>query len=263
MAASSIKITSGETTGAEFEIDRELVLGRENCDVTLPDPEASRRHAAVRPADGGVEVEDLGSLNGTFVNDERLEGTRVISESATVRVGLTTLRVELAEAVEPATPDEPVAAPDVTAPRAIAQPDVTAPRAIPEPDVTARRAIPEPDVTAPRATPDPDVTPPRAIPEPDVTAPRAIPKPDVTAPRAIPQPDVTAPREIPQPDVTAPRRIATPDVTAPRAVQKAEGPPPSAPAHKGPQRVRELAPILVGGLLGAVVVALIIALLFG
>src|ERR671915_163518 len=93
--------------------------GRETGDVTLPAPEASRRHAAVRPADGGVEVEDLGSLNGTFVNDERLEGTRVISESATVRVGLTTLRVELAEAVEPATPDEPVAAPDVTAPRAI------------------------------------------------------------------------------------------------------------------------------------------------
>jgi hypothetical protein len=185
MAAPSIKVTSGATTGAEFEIDRELVLGRENCDVTLPDPEASRRHAAVRPAGSGVEVEDLGSLNGTFVDDERLEGPRVISESATVRVGLTTLRVELAEAAESATPDEPVAAPDVTAPRAI-----------------------------------------------------------------------------PQPDVTAPRQIPTPDVTAPRAVQT-ETPPPEAPAHKGPQRVRELAPVLVGGLLGAVVVAVILALLLG
>ena len=251
MAAPSIKVTSGETTGAEFDIDRELVLGRENCDVTLPDAEASRRHAAVRPAGGGVEVEDLGSLNGTFVNDERLEEPRVLSESATVRVGLTTLRVELAEAVEPVAPDEPVAAPDVTAPRAIPQPDVTAPREIPEPDVTAPRAIPQPDVTAPRE-----------IPQPDVTAPRAIPQP-VTAPREIPTPDVTAPREIPQPDVTAPREIPTPDVTAPRAVQNAEAPPPSAPAHKGPQRVRDLAPILVGGLLGAVVVALIVALLLG
>jgi hypothetical protein len=219
MATPSIKVTSGATSGAELEIDRELVLGRENCDVTLPDSEASRRHAAVRPAQGGVEVEDLGSLNGTFVDGQRLEGPLVIGESATVRVGMTTLRVELPAAVESAAPDEPIAAPDVTAPR--------------------------------------------AIPQPDVTAPRQIPQPDVTAPRAIPQPDVTAPREIPQPDVTAPREIPQPDLTAARPVQEAEATPPSAPAHKGPQRVRELAPILVGGLLGAVVVALIIALLLG
>ncbi|HEX2233467.1 MAG TPA: FHA domain-containing protein [Thermoleophilaceae bacterium] len=208
MAAPSIKVTSGASSGAEFEIDRELVLGRENCDVTIPDEEASRRHAAVRPANGGVEVEDLGSLNGTFVDGERLEAPRMITESATVRVGMTTLQVDPAEAMESAAAEDPVASPDVT-------------------------------------------------------APREIPQPDVTAPRQIADPDVTAPRQIADPDVTAPRQVADPDVTAPRATQKGEARPPSPPAHQPPQRVRELAPIVVGGLVCAAVVAVILALLLG
>ena len=173
LASHKLNVTSGPAAGESLEIEREIVVGREGADLTVDDPQMSRRHTALRPVEGGVEVEDLGSLNGTFVADERIEGPVTLSAKADIRLGETRFELEVAQP-EPAAP-EPVAAPDVTAPRAITEPEVTAPRAIPEPDVTAPRAIPEPDVTAPRAIPEPPETPPRAIPEPDVTAPRGIP----------------------------------------------------------------------------------------
>ncbi len=42
--------------------------------MELNDPDVSRRHAVVRRVDEGLAVEDLGSTNGTFVNDRRVEG---------------------------------------------------------------------------------------------------------------------------------------------------------------------------------------------
>jgi predicted component of type VI protein secretion system len=230
-----LTVASGPAQGRSVEVESELVVGRENADFNLDDPEASRRHAAVRPLERGVEVEDLGSLNGTFVNGRRIEGPETLTMSGLMRVGTTEITVELSFA-------------DVTQPRAAMQPpaegppDEAEPAAIPEPDVTAPRAIPEPDVTAPRAIPEPDVTAPRAIPEPDVTAPRKIPEPDVTAPRAIPEPDVTAPRAIPEP---------APDVTAPRAVQDA---PAGRPARGGQ-------PILVGVIVALAILVIVLLVL--
>jgi hypothetical protein len=214
VAKRTLRLSSGPGAGQEIEIERELVVGREGCDVTIDDSELSRRHAAFRPAENGVEVEDLGSLNGTFVDGERISGTRVVTLTAKIKLGTSEGSLELAaadvtRAAAVIKPDEgDVAAPDVTAPRAIPEPEVTAKRPIPEPDVTAKRPIPEPDVTAKRPIADPDVTAPRAIPEPEVTAKRAIPEPDVTAKRPIPQPDVTAKRDVPPPGATAKRPTA-------------------------------------------------------
>lgn len=55
--------------------DRTIVLGRDNehCDVVLADARVSKRHAAVIPAAGRFFLEDLGSLNGTFLNGRRLK----------------------------------------------------------------------------------------------------------------------------------------------------------------------------------------------
>ena len=53
---------------------RSWSFGRENVDVEIEDAELSRRHFAVRPVEGGLEVEDLGSRNGT-----RVDGTRIDS----------------------------------------------------------------------------------------------------------------------------------------------------------------------------------------
>jgi DNA segregation ATPase FtsK/SpoIIIE, S-DNA-T family len=65
-------------------------IGREGCDVNLGDPEVSRRHAAISAADGGAHViEDLGSRNGTWVNDHRIDEPTVIRAGDTVRLGNT------------------------------------------------------------------------------------------------------------------------------------------------------------------------------
>ena len=49
----------------------------------------SRRHAVVRALDGGLAVEDLGSTNGTFVNDTRIDGIAPLQPGDHVRFGNT------------------------------------------------------------------------------------------------------------------------------------------------------------------------------
>ncbi len=62
-------------TNRVVTFDRPVVVGRApTCDVVLDDPRVSRRHALLRWADGECVVLDLGSANGTFVNERRLSG---------------------------------------------------------------------------------------------------------------------------------------------------------------------------------------------
>jgi pSer/pThr/pTyr-binding forkhead associated (FHA) protein len=88
-------VRSGARSGERIEVIGELVVGREHADVTLEDEEVSRRHLAVRPHDDGVELEDLGSTNGTFVDGARLSAAVVISESARVMIGETEIEIEV------------------------------------------------------------------------------------------------------------------------------------------------------------------------
>src|SRR5271166_3132597 len=97
----TLTVTSGPAAGTEVEVEGELIIGRRDADLTIPDPELSRRHAAVRPVEAGVVVEDLGSLNGTFVDGERISGPVTLT-AATVRVGCSELSLKLATtAAEP------------------------------------------------------------------------------------------------------------------------------------------------------------------
>jgi len=70
----------------------ELVLGREEGDVTFPDDEfMSRRHAAVKRVGSKTRLEDLGSSNGTFV---RVRGDRELKAGDLLRIGDQLLRYE-------------------------------------------------------------------------------------------------------------------------------------------------------------------------
>ncbi len=64
---------SGVTFGKVFPLSGVTVIGRApECDLSIPTDEISRRHAELRVSQDGVMVEDLGSANGTFVNDRRV-----------------------------------------------------------------------------------------------------------------------------------------------------------------------------------------------
>jgi hypothetical protein len=67
---------------------QEVVMGRSrSCELTLDAGQASRRHAAVRFADGRFHVRDLGSTNGTFVNGESLSAERVLRPGDRIEIG--------------------------------------------------------------------------------------------------------------------------------------------------------------------------------
>ena len=106
--------------GREVEATPDAVIGREGTDIVLADPEVSRRHAAIRAHGEGIAIEDLGSTNGTYVNDQRVQGTQPLSDGDTVRLGNTVWRVRTAAAAAGATMVGQVpAAPQVTTARAV------------------------------------------------------------------------------------------------------------------------------------------------
>jgi pilus assembly protein CpaF len=65
-----------------------LTIGKRSTnDVVVSDRLASREHCRIRRTDGGWALEDLGSRNGTFVNDARVAGVVPLADGARIRVG--------------------------------------------------------------------------------------------------------------------------------------------------------------------------------
>lgn len=82
-------IRSGVEVGKEFPLEKnELIVGREQSnDITISDPEVSRRHARIFFQNGSYVVEDLGSTNGTFVNGQRLTGPYILRPGEMLNFG--------------------------------------------------------------------------------------------------------------------------------------------------------------------------------
>lgn len=73
--------------------DGETLIGRsEECTLCLDDERLSRVHAKIVLRDGRVSIQDLGSRNGTYVNDERLEASRELFPGDRIRMGKTHIR---------------------------------------------------------------------------------------------------------------------------------------------------------------------------
>ncbi len=69
-------VTRGPNSGSRFALDQELVTAGRHPEsmIFLDDITVSRRHAEVRKLEGGgYTVADVGSLNGTYLNRERVE----------------------------------------------------------------------------------------------------------------------------------------------------------------------------------------------
>jgi hypothetical protein len=68
-------VRRGPNAGSTFALDKaETTVGRHpDSDIFLDDVTVSRRHAVLSRTDGGYRVADVGSLNGTYVDHERVE----------------------------------------------------------------------------------------------------------------------------------------------------------------------------------------------
>ena len=99
-------ITSGQLEGRRIEVVKELVIGRENVDVEIEDAELSRRHVAVRPVEGGLEVEDLGLAQRHPRRRHPHRQADARRDGAVLKVGMTTITIELPQAVPASTAGE-------------------------------------------------------------------------------------------------------------------------------------------------------------
>ena len=78
----------GHTPGMEYDIGEGAVLGRgDQAEIRLEDPFASSRHARLLRQGGVIVLEDLGSTNGTYLNEELLSGPAPLHRGDRVRIG--------------------------------------------------------------------------------------------------------------------------------------------------------------------------------
>ncbi len=78
----------GHTSGMEYEVGPGAVLGRgDQAEIRLQDPFASSRHARLTRQGGVVILEDLGSTNGTYLNEELVGGPQPLHPGDRVRIG--------------------------------------------------------------------------------------------------------------------------------------------------------------------------------
>lgn len=89
---STLVLVEGNGPASVDLVPPETLLGRDaGCHVTIPDSSVSHRHARIYHSDGEWYVEDLGSTNGTFVNDRPLTRPMVLRPGDTVAIGRSTL----------------------------------------------------------------------------------------------------------------------------------------------------------------------------
>ena len=83
-----LTVVSGPSTGRVFAIEGDLVLGRgRDCALRIDDPGASREHARITvTVDNRYILEDIGSLNGTYVDRERID-VQPLHHLADVQIG--------------------------------------------------------------------------------------------------------------------------------------------------------------------------------
>jgi hypothetical protein len=77
----------GHDPGLAYDISDGATLGRGDVEIQLDDPFASSRHARISRQGRTMVIEDLGSTNGTYLNDEPLTGPRPLHEGDQIRIG--------------------------------------------------------------------------------------------------------------------------------------------------------------------------------
>ena len=79
---------AGLRAGAAYDLSDGALLGRgDEADIVLEDSFASSRHARLVPHGDVIVLEDLGSTNGTYLNEEPLRGPQPLHPGDRIRIG--------------------------------------------------------------------------------------------------------------------------------------------------------------------------------
>lgn len=101
----AIRFLNGKLAGQEIPLQEgKYILGRsEDCQVTIPDPGISKKHAALEVDEQGVIISDLKSSNGTFLNGVKIQESEIHNKDK-VSICSTTFDIVKAKASAPAFP---------------------------------------------------------------------------------------------------------------------------------------------------------------
>lgn len=88
-AKNRLVVKQGPNSGEEYPLDKlPAVIGRQpGADIMIDDKRISRQHARLTERNGQLQIEDLGSSNGTFVNGERIASPRILQDGDQIGLG--------------------------------------------------------------------------------------------------------------------------------------------------------------------------------
>jgi FHA domain len=82
-----VERAAGHEPGIAYDLISGATLGRGDVEIRLDDPFASSRHARITRQGHLVVIEDLGSTNGTYLNEEPLTGPQPLHPGDHIRIG--------------------------------------------------------------------------------------------------------------------------------------------------------------------------------
>ncbi len=94
-APKTLIVTAGPLTGTKITLgDQPILIGRaDDSTLVLTDDFASSRHARLTNRGGQWYVEDLGSTNGTYLDQQRVQGPLPVNPGQSIRIGQTALEL--------------------------------------------------------------------------------------------------------------------------------------------------------------------------
>ena len=93
MLNAKLVVVGGDAKAKEVNLRLPCIIGRgREATLTLPHPLVSRQHTQISERDGRLYVKDMGSLNGTFLNNKRLEQEELLEPNQLLTLGNVTFR---------------------------------------------------------------------------------------------------------------------------------------------------------------------------
>ncbi len=95
-------VVEGPDAGRSFALSADSVIGRDpTAAVSLSDDEVSRRHAIITLGEGRPTIEDLGSVNGTLLDETPIDGETPVKAGDKIRIGKSVLELRQLPGVDP------------------------------------------------------------------------------------------------------------------------------------------------------------------